>query len=503
MLPRSAKAFAASRQWLRRRELRLRGLVGDLAKAAAAVADSDRAARAPTAPAPAEASEASDFDFERCFQLPLLAAQAGVGLPLAGRAGRELAHAVAYPFQRSQGAVRTWHVWVDRFSIVFSRFLAKLVYQLKAMTASLDYNFLQGAGSQLFWGTERLLLSEAEWPWPRQSSHQLRLEHAEVTLAIVISNRTWPEVVEKAWNASMKLYEVAEFLHILLIEDSIREPWETSVRPVFASELALRARRLTPRPGKHVRLEVLWRRHQATLSIEAVAAANANCANCAKALSEMKLVMLDARAPAAFHVEDAVQKLARGKGLTLPGVFHFNGRSVQGLQAMLQGSLKENLKSLGPYLEFHKRAVQAWAGQPSGDGNFRALVYVCNPFTLCGGHGDRTNGILSAFIVALMTSRAFFIDFDSPLPLGLVLQPRLAESELLLDWRLNGLRAMGHGSQSFYLDDRIALQEDLTWLLEDSSQVLQLSMNHRELSAILVLASINEFVYCTKLILTA
>ena len=60
---------------------------------------------------------------------------------------------------------------------------------------------------------------------------------------------------------------------------------------------------------------------------------------------------------------------------------------------------------------------------------FRALIYVCNPLTLCGGHGDRTNGILSAFLIALLTSRAFFIDFDSPLPLSLVLQPRLREAE--------------------------------------------------------------------------
>eukprot|EP00438_Fugacium_kawagutii_P009323 Skav234541 [mRNA] locus=scaffold2556:199209:216865:- [translate_table: standard] len=44
---------------------------------------------------------------------------------------------------------------------------------------------------------------------------------------------------------------------------------------------------------------------------------------------------------------------------------------------------------------------------------------------------------------------------------------------------------MGHGSQSFYLDDRVSFQEDLTWLVEDSSQILQLSMNHRELQAIL------------------
>eukprot|EP00913_Durusdinium_trenchii_P007022 g6605.t2 len=84
----------------------------------------------------------------------------------------------------------------------------------------------------------------------------------------------------------------------------------------------------------------------------------------------------------------------------------------------------------------------------------------------------------------MLTSRAFFIDFDSPLPLNMVLQPRVKDGAFVLDWRLKGLGSMG-ASQSFYLDDRVSFQEDLTWLLEDSIQVLHLSMNHREIKAIL------------------
>ena len=48
-----------------------------------------------------------------CFQLPLVAGVVGVKLPKSHE--KIWADAVAYPFQRPQGSVRTWHVWVDRF----------------------------------------------------------------------------------------------------------------------------------------------------------------------------------------------------------------------------------------------------------------------------------------------------------------------------------------------------------------------------------------------------
>ena len=201
---------------------------------------------------------------------------------------------------------------------------------------------------------------------------------------------------------------------------------------------------------------------------------------------------------------DAVRMVRSEFGVSYNGYVHgLTGDFVRRVQETARQSFHETLQSLGPYLEFHRRAVEAWGRNVDGSAKarveknqFRALIYVCNPLTLCGGHGDRTNGILSAFLIALLTSRAFFIDFDSPLPLSLVLQPRqLREAEesgdFVLDWRLKG-GSLGHGSQDFYLDDRVSFQEDLTWLVQDPSQILQLSMNHRELQAILVWPSVEH-----------
>ncbi|XP_060582889.1 uncharacterized protein LOC132739244 [Ruditapes philippinarum] len=42
------------------------------------------------------------------------------------------------------------------------------------------------------------------------------------------------------------------------------------------------------------------------------------------------------------------------------------------------------------------------------------LVYVCDYSRSCGGLGDRQKGIVSAFLLAVATSRAFVINFETP-----------------------------------------------------------------------------------------
>lgn len=455
-----------------------------------------------------------------CFQLPLVAGVVGVKLPKSHE--KIWADAVAYPFQRPQGSVRTWHVWVDRFSMVFSRLLAKLVYQLKILSASLDFAFLKGSGSLLFWGDESLLTVQSTegsfWHWPNHlrgdetdsTEHLLDISDLSV-LSFIISNQTPREMVERLWSAAVQMLEASERLQLLLIEDAIRQPSETIYRPTHSVDLSARCRFY----GNGARM--VWRRHHSTLSNADVVAMNlGRCQqnpNDSSDVKAVKVLMIDAReSRSSFQTDlddllmgkfstDAVRILRSEFGVSYNGYVHgLTGDFVRRVQDTARQSFQETLESLGPYLEFHRRAVEAWGRNVDGSAKarveknqFRALIYVCNPLTLCGGHGDRTNGILSAFLIALLTSRAFFIDFDSPLPLSLVLQPRLREAEasgdFVLDWRLQGA-SLGHGSQSFYLDDRVSFQEDLTWLVEDSSQILQLSMNHRELQAVLVLPSV-------------
>ena len=441
------------------------------------------------------ASAAMTSSLQHCLQLPLLASQGGLTFPAVDR--KMLAHDIAYPFQRRTGEVRTWHVWVDRLSILFSRLLAKLVYQLKALTASLDHAFLHGSGSQVFWGGREVLEPTPTWRWPNFDSRKTPSEGiSPFAIAFLISNRTSREELEAAWSVGISLSQASD-LQILFLEDSIREAWVTNYRPVHAGDLAQRVRK----EGVE-RLEVFWRRHQATLASTIVASEHFG-EKLGDSRDSLNLACVDVRTGGAKSVADLAKRLLQWAEGTSSARSTSSGRmsfyklgsssSFHEHQGPLpawrgrRGSLADpgNQLFLEPYLDFHRRVVHASHEDSKA---FRALVYVCNPLTLCGGHGDRTNGIISAFILALLTSRAFFIDFDSPLPLSLLLQPRKQQDGLpVLDWRLHSLGSIGQGAHSFYLDDRISFQEDLTWLLEDPSHILHVSMNHRELKAMLAL----------------
>ena len=53
----------------------------------------------------------------------------------------------------------------------------------------------------------------------------------------------------------------------------------------------------------------------------------------------------------------------------------------------------------------------------NGSSDTKAVVWKCDHGLLCGGFGDRLRGILTSFMLALVTGRAFFIDNEIPVPL--------------------------------------------------------------------------------------
>ena len=74
------------------------------------------------------------------------------------------------------------------------------------------------------------------------------------------------------------------------------------------------------------------------------------------------------------------------------------------------------------YADFHADAVRR-----SQEGQcVPSLIYVCDK--LCGGVGDRMSGIMSAFYLAVVLDRAFFIEYMSPFPLTLTLVPKTLRS---------------------------------------------------------------------------
>lgn len=499
LLPRRASSLLASERLLESMGRQLAHLNVELAEEVEALFS------ASTSEATGEGSS--------CFPAPFLVSMAGIG---PHRVSPEsAAHAIGYPFSRSFGTVRTWHVWIDRFSLAFSLFPSKLTHMMKAITSGFEAATLQGPARWTFWGNQLLLEPDAYWRWPNHAAPPGRPaeadEAADLALVLLVSNRTCAGTIDRLWSETELLLDTVEdgVLRVLWLEDSIRDPWVTAERPVHALWLSQSNRNLAARRGAVGKgVSVLWRRHQNTLDSESVARAHVGGGKpaCHRAL------LYDARNTGSGATGcDAAWGASAG---ALPG-----GELAHPLRELLRslsthdparvawpagasplgagppaavgtegdegpyGSAAWATAGLGQYLAWHARAVEAWqSDDPAGP---RALVYVCNPFSLCGGHGDRTNGILSAFLLALLTSRAFFVDLDSPLPLGLVLQPRRrAGGGFLLDWRLRG-GAAGSASQSSYIDDRSAFQEDLAWLAHDPSRVVLISMNHREAGAIL------------------
>jgi len=128
---------------------------------------------------------------------------------------------------------------------------------------------------------------------------------------------------------------------------------------------------------------------------------------------------------------------------------------------------------LAEYIEFHRRGVEALASSSTAEAP-PVLLYSCQPFAQCGGHGDRLNGIATAFLLAVLTRRVFLLDSESPLPLQMFLAPRL------IDWRVRGsmLATAGLRHHSYH-DKRRQFEADIGALKAYDDPVLVLTMNYR------------------------
>eukprot|EP00966_Prymnesium_polylepis_P277664 6415160-Prymnesium_polylepis.1 len=82
---------------------------------------------------------------------------------------------------------------------------------------------------------------------------------------------------------------------------------------------------------------------------------------------------------------------------------------------------------MNAYAAFHAYSL---APENAG-GVFRTLFYVPNQY----GLGNRLRAMKSALLIAMLTGRVFFVDWEEPYPVQRLLQPAQ------IDWRLDALRA--------------------------------------------------------------
>ncbi|CAD7969710.1 unnamed protein product [Amoebophrya sp. A120] len=98
------------------------------------------------------------------------------------------------------------------------------------------------------------------------------------------------------------------------------------------------------------------------------------------------------------------------------------------------------------------------------------LVYTCAPHTLCGGHGDRAQGIVNAFVLSLLLDRDFFIDSDNPVPFDLLFTPNH------IDWRVADVDA----SMEMVNGHDLRFHQELDWLMDNRAHTLLIQTNIRE-----------------------
>ncbi len=104
----------------------------------------------------------------------------------------------------------------------------------------------------------------------------------------------------------------------------------------------------------------------------------------------------------------------------------------------------------------------------------KILVYRCSTIGFCGGHGDRINGMLSLFLLAIFTNRCFYIDAPRPIVFGLLMRPRL------VDWRMRGSVALPGFHANRNDKPALALGDlDELWGAESATKNVVLHSNQR------------------------
>lgn len=140
-------------------------------------------------------------------------------------------------------------------------------------------------------------------------------------------------------------------------------------------------------------------------------------------------------------------------------------------------------EALAEYVRFHSEAVATLAAtKEAGKAppeDIRLLVYSCQPFNQCGGIGDRVNGVITAFLLAVLSRRVFLIDSESPVPLQMLWMPTQ------IDWRVRGsLGATAGLRHHSYHDKRRNFEADIASLAGYSDRVLVVSKNYRMLRSL-------------------
>jgi hypothetical protein len=124
---------------------------------------------------------------------------------------------------------------------------------------------------------------------------------------------------------------------------------------------------------------------------------------------------------------------------------------------------------LSEYIHRHNQ----WNQQRDTNTNTRVLVYMCNPLHYCGGTGDRINGLLSAFVLALFTDRIFLIHSNSPYDLKYLYEPNQ------IDWSIKYSEYLLIDELIMHIDKGEVFNADIENILNNPHKIIGFGSNIR------------------------
>eukprot|EP00927_Polykrikos_kofoidii_P017049 TRINITY_DN17741_c0_g2_i1.p1 TRINITY_DN17741_c0_g2~~TRINITY_DN17741_c0_g2_i1.p1 ORF type:complete len:1000 (-),score=137.92 TRINITY_DN17741_c0_g2_i1:120-3119(-) len=382
----------------------------------------------------------------------------------------------------------------------------RLLHQLQGITLSLDLDGRSSLG-RLFYGmssvtTQSTVESEL---WEPLASGNAFADDISVKdpgvafgLVLLISNKT-------SKTAVASLQGLASGARAMYFEDACGTALEAlgnnchdggpgqkaCLHPVHASHISLESRSSTDNPL------VVWRRHASTQSV-----AHSIWAVASSYWGAQSTVWIADLRPDSCKEAD----VAAGKGLAdviplVPGANMKLVRAAEELfgldsalfdfkplpESLAGGPSREETPSqsttkladhLAGYAIFHRKGLDALKVAHSGGKRSKqsVLVYSCESFRQCGGLGDRINGMVTAFLLAVLSKRLFLIDSENPLPLQMLLEPNA------IDWRVRGsLGALAGLRHHSYHDKRVQFEADVDRLVNYPDEVLVVSTNYRML----------------------
>eukprot|EP00927_Polykrikos_kofoidii_P017048 TRINITY_DN17741_c0_g1_i1.p1 TRINITY_DN17741_c0_g1~~TRINITY_DN17741_c0_g1_i1.p1 ORF type:complete len:1000 (-),score=145.27 TRINITY_DN17741_c0_g1_i1:183-3182(-) len=263
------------------------------------------------------------------------------------------------------------------------------------------------------------------------------------------------------------------------------------LRPVHASRISLESRSSSNKPL------VVWRRHASTQSV-----AHSIWAVASSYWGAQSTVWIADLRPDSCKEAD----VAAGKGLAdviplVPGanmklvrapeelfgldstLFDFKPPPESLVGAPSRGEMPSQstaklAEHLAGYAIFHRKGLDALKVAHSGGETSRpsVLVYSCQAHRECGGLGDRINGIVTAFLLAVLSKRIFLIDSEQPVRLQMLLEPHA------IDWRVRGfIGALAGLRHHIYHDKRVQFEADVDRLAAYPDEILVVSTNYRML----------------------